>query len=462
MLREGFCPDIPVERNGWLLRPLTFSQGVVVRLMEPGRPVVADVGARQDMTFYEAAIEVLKGAGRPLHFKKITELAIERGLLSDVGKTSGLSMGAQLTQEIRSRDGGSAVLQTRPGVFGLREWQAVEAAAPASEAVKAPDPEPEALVEPPESPAPGRRRRRARRRRAAQPARVVPETSEAPVEAVEAPPEAPRSAPRSPVDSATVPAAFSGVALRAFGVLKGHERRPMKAAALAEVVVDEATASTHTLSPEALINSALTSDNVARQRVGLRPQFAAYAESAWGLVEWGLSDKAQAQESELTRLARVLRSHAEERLAAALLKVSREGLEHLVWKLLEHIGYRDLKAARRLDDGSLVISAASTRLSDVRDAIHVRHCDAELSLEDVVTLRGTLHHHDAHTGIIIALGGVSDEGLEESRTSNLPPVSILDAARLASLLVRHGVGVRTHPLPVVVADVAFLRDLGER
>jgi len=74
------------------------------------------------MTFFEAAITVLNAAGRPLHYKKITEIAIRRGLLSHVGKTPEFTMGTRLNQELRKDDGTSVLLRTRPGVFSLRCW----------------------------------------------------------------------------------------------------------------------------------------------------------------------------------------------------------------------------------------------------------------------------------------------------------------------------------------------------
>lgn len=72
------------------------------------------------MTFYEAAVEVLRRTGRPLHFKKITELAIRDSLLSHVGKTPETTMGERLELEVR-REGDSVVVKTRPGVYALRE-----------------------------------------------------------------------------------------------------------------------------------------------------------------------------------------------------------------------------------------------------------------------------------------------------------------------------------------------------
>jgi len=67
------------------------------------------------MTFYEAAIEVLRGEGRALHFKKITANAVRRNLLSHVGRTPEQTMEARLTQEA-SADLGSAPKGLRRGL----------------------------------------------------------------------------------------------------------------------------------------------------------------------------------------------------------------------------------------------------------------------------------------------------------------------------------------------------------
>mgnify|MGYP006188796561 CR=1 FL=1 len=72
------------------------------------------------MTFYEAAVEILRRSGRPLHFKKITEVAIRSELLSHVGKTPESTMESRLEQEVKKPEG-SWIVMTRPGVFTLRE-----------------------------------------------------------------------------------------------------------------------------------------------------------------------------------------------------------------------------------------------------------------------------------------------------------------------------------------------------
>jgi len=74
------------------------------------------------MTFTEAAAEVLRLAGKPMHYKEITELAIEKNLLSHVGKSPEVTMGARLAALLKKEDKGNPIVRVKPGVFALREW----------------------------------------------------------------------------------------------------------------------------------------------------------------------------------------------------------------------------------------------------------------------------------------------------------------------------------------------------
>jgi hypothetical protein len=82
------------------------------------------------MTFTEAAEAVLRKSGKPLHYKKITQLAIEQNLLSHVGKTPEVTMSTRLATLAKKDRGDAAIVRVKPGVFGLRDWgaEAVEAA----------------------------------------------------------------------------------------------------------------------------------------------------------------------------------------------------------------------------------------------------------------------------------------------------------------------------------------------
>lgn len=75
------------------------------------------------MTFTEAAAEILRLTGKPLHYREITELAIERNLLSHVGKNPEVTMGSRLVALTKKDDETIPIVRVRPGVFALREWE---------------------------------------------------------------------------------------------------------------------------------------------------------------------------------------------------------------------------------------------------------------------------------------------------------------------------------------------------
>jgi hypothetical protein len=74
------------------------------------------------MTFTDAAAEVLRLVGKPLHYKEITDIAIEKNLLSHVGKSPDVTMGARLAATLKKDSPENRLVRVKPGVFALREW----------------------------------------------------------------------------------------------------------------------------------------------------------------------------------------------------------------------------------------------------------------------------------------------------------------------------------------------------
>lgn len=93
------------------------------------------------MTFTEAAAEVLRLAGKPLHYKEITELAIEKNLLSHVGKSPEVTMGARLAALLKKEDKSNPIVRVKPGVFALRDWEEKKKGGRAAQAVAVKDEE---------------------------------------------------------------------------------------------------------------------------------------------------------------------------------------------------------------------------------------------------------------------------------------------------------------------------------
>src|SRR6185295_13560532 len=95
------------------------------------------------MTFLEAALEVLKREGKPLHYKDLTERAMGKKLLTFVGRTPEVTMQTQLTAAVKKAPG-SPFVRVKPGIFGLLRYPEMP-------------PEPEAVAEPAKERAAGAR-----------------------------------------------------------------------------------------------------------------------------------------------------------------------------------------------------------------------------------------------------------------------------------------------------------------
>lgn len=70
-------------------------------------------------SFKDIAYQILKEAGKSLHSKKITKIALSRGWLKTAGKTPEATMNAQLIVDINSKKEKSRFIKTAPSTFSL-------------------------------------------------------------------------------------------------------------------------------------------------------------------------------------------------------------------------------------------------------------------------------------------------------------------------------------------------------
>lgn len=97
------------------------------------------------MTFLEAALDILSREGKPLHYKELTDRAMQRKLLTFVGRTPEVTMQAQLTNAVKKAPG-NPFLRVRPGIFGLLRYPEIISepeSPPAAAAAVTRDPGPE-------------------------------------------------------------------------------------------------------------------------------------------------------------------------------------------------------------------------------------------------------------------------------------------------------------------------------
>lgn len=71
------------------------------------------------MTYKDIAYKILKSEKKPLHSKKITQIAIKKGWLKPKGLTPEATMNAQLIRDIHSKKTQSRFIQTAPSTFAV-------------------------------------------------------------------------------------------------------------------------------------------------------------------------------------------------------------------------------------------------------------------------------------------------------------------------------------------------------
>jgi len=73
-----------------------------------------------NQSFKSIATKIITEAGKPLHYREITRIAQEQGLLQTSGKTPWATMNAQLSMDIVNNGENSTFYRAQPGFFGLK------------------------------------------------------------------------------------------------------------------------------------------------------------------------------------------------------------------------------------------------------------------------------------------------------------------------------------------------------
>jgi len=69
--------------------------------------------------FINAAIEIFANVKKPLHYKDITKLALDKGILETDGATPESSMNSQIITQIKKKGAASDFIKTAPSTYSL-------------------------------------------------------------------------------------------------------------------------------------------------------------------------------------------------------------------------------------------------------------------------------------------------------------------------------------------------------
>ncbi|MCS6857831.1 MAG: HTH domain-containing protein [Sandaracinaceae bacterium] len=448
------------------------------------------------MTFTEAAIEILRMVGRPLHYKKITELAIAKNLLSHVGKAPELTMSTRLTLAAQ-RGEESPIIRVKPGVFALRSFPPEVLAL----AESGQDNENEEIEAGPisqegkeESGAEEAQQSEEREESEARPRLNIPgaelfppeEDDDKPIfadldeEEEESPPQEARA---KADDDEEENEAFEQRPWR-----RGRERRERfeeseeeaqadwmgreLADAVVAVLMQEGRAmgltaiaaelvrrgrlagDPHLLAPT--VAASVRADFVRAERKWLKPRFR-WTPEGLTLYEWHLPRDLIYRERELMRAGERYRDAARKAFLRKLNELPMSVFAELLAAWLNAEGIVGLRGIRRpTSSPSEMHLAGSMRrgFADLPIGIVVLRRVPEVGIERIVELRGSLHHYgQAQVGWIVSTGQFTSEAIEEAAAEGAAPIALFDGRALAEAMEMHGIGLKRVPFSLPILDL---------
>src|SRR5438105_4527284 len=410
------------------------------------------------MTFTEAAVEVLRRAGKPLHFKEIADAALRENLLSHVGQDPEITMGQRLAAMARREDDRKVVAVMPEGTFALLEWAVpqemqVEAVAPPVQPAETGEP----LYRPRER-EPRAIHAQARRRLA-----ELQAEHEEGYEGVEAErrrqDQGRKGQRRFPPPAEVV---FEALAQRQTG------------AVLAELAADLLH---RQLLSDALVRdlpslvAALLEDNRRRTEAGRKPAFIVDGDRVT-LVEFppptALLEEARAPQVVGARPLGAIQLGTEVRRAVIralrrrVTELDTSAFENLCAALLDRMGMRDVRVAKRSKEGPLYLARQRRGVSDLRVAVKLVRGGREIGRADVQELRKDLAHYSAQMGLVLAPGEAGRDARGEASAAGQAPVALYTGEALPEEMIACRVGVTVQTVEVADVDEGFFAGLPRR
>ncbi len=416
------------------------------------------------MTFYEAALRVLESAGRPLHYAEITQQAVAQSLLSHVGKTPEQTMLSRLAAMAkRPRD--RRVMVTAKDTFALVEWQLPEDLDALAQ-TGVPEANPEEDLPP------------------LRPIERHPEARAENVRAVGRGPERKRHRD----DDEKRRRRFPPISEVAYEVLS-ESMEPLTAQELIaqgrerELMGDEVSAQKVLL--------ALIEDNQRRIDAERRPQFvldqetsklslgrhselppvelqAVFAAALGIPMENGRPvlpkdrgvERGEALDEALSTALKTAVKDARRAMAKALRRRLAElepgTFEKSVVRMLQGLGYREVKVAKRSKDGPLLTARKREGSVELRYAVRVARPNATIERRSVVDLRKDLGHYSAQVGLLVGAGDVRGEARHEAQSSGAL-VMLWCGEALAEKFFEAHAGVRVQHIELYEIDESFFQ-----
>src|SRR5438552_17017707 len=133
--------------------------------------------------------------------------------------------------------------------------------------------------------------------------------------------------------------------------------------------------------------------------------------------------------------------------------------ENLCAALLEKMGMREVRVAKRSKEGPLYLARQRRGVSDLRVAVKLVRGTREIGRPDVQELRKDLAHYSAQMGLVVAPGEAGRDARSEASAAGQAPVALYCGEALPEEMIALRVGVTVQTVEVPDMDEAFFAGL---
>ncbi|MBQ9393931.1 MAG: winged helix-turn-helix domain-containing protein [Proteobacteria bacterium] len=408
------------------------------------------------MTFFEAAIEVLRWAQKPLDYKAITQFAINRNLLGHIGHTPDIIMASCLIRAVQRSETG-ALIRLPSGEFALRGWPEEILNKAAEQAI----PEEASTVEFP-------------------PVHIglLNETDAVPLlenddiqfrKAVQLKFENEVFSSDDKADDEWEDSEHSRFEQLREELNAQHNEHfnlcaaivkmlrrastPMRSAAIANMLSQTCGSVVY----EQSIVLAMRADNALRVSRGKRAIFMHILPDLWTLSENYLARHILRLESRLYDMSRQLRLYSIHALSIKLHELSPQAWLQLASIILKHLNYTIISQCETSESIFVFRAEESRGLTYIPVIIRVQHSQL-VGTDDVIQFREIIRELGYDHGVLLTNGEVSRDALNECTTKDLP-IYAYSARQIAPIMLDAKIGVVPNELPIVFIDNNFFHAL---
>jgi len=213
---------------------------------------------------------------------------------------------------------------------------------------------------------------------------------------------------------------------------------------------------------------ALLEDNRRRTEAGRKPAFIVDGDRVTlvefpppsAVLEEARTPHGVGRPTSAAQLAAESRRAVVRALRRRLADLETAGFERLCAQLLEKMGMRDVRVAKRSKEGPLYLCRQRRGVSDLRTAVKLVRGAREISRSDVQELRKDLAHYSAQMGLVLAPGEAGRDARAEAAAAGLAPVALYAGECLAEEFCTLRVGVKVQVVELADIDEALFADVG--